>query len=188
LLYHGLYDGVLPAKQSDDGIIGDEERIFLKNAGVPLAPTSEIRLLDEEFIAYKAFTTPLEHLVVSYPIADEEGKSLLASPWIKRLREVFPGLEEVEWALEPGKDNEKHFVLNPDVALAHLAGQFQLYKKGYPISEFWTDVYNGLLEIPSMKVKTRRVLSSLFFENKAKPLNKSTTKELYGDEIQASVS
>ncbi|MET3696311.1 ATP-dependent helicase/nuclease subunit B [Bacillus oleivorans] len=184
----GLNDGVLPQKQSDDGIIADEERILMKNAGIPLAPSSEIRLLDEDFIAYKAFTTPMEKLFVSYPIADEEGKSLLASPWIKRLKELFPKTERLTWGLEPSESSEKQFALNPDVALSHLTSQLQLYKKGYPISDFWWDVYNVLMDIPSLKTTTEKVLASLFFENKAKDLSKKITKELYGNEIQASVS
>ncbi|WP_243355328.1 helicase-exonuclease AddAB subunit AddB [Bacillus litorisediminis] len=184
----GLNDGVLPQKQTDDGIIADEERLLMKNAGIPLAPSSETRLLDEDFIAYKAFTTPMEKLFISYPIADEEGKSLLASPWIKRLKELFPTMERLTWGLEPSGEQEKQFALIPDVALSHLTSQLQLYKKGNPISDFWWDVYNALMEIPSLKTTTAKVLSSLFFENKTKALSKKITKELYGDVIQASVS
>lgn len=188
----GLNDGVLPSRPKDDGIIADEERLIMKNAGVPLAPTSDIRLLDEEFIAYKAFSTPIEQLVVSYPIADEEGKSLLASPWIKRLKELFPNMETVEWGGEASdeQDYEKmiQYAWNPQVALSNLTSQLQQYKKGYSIPGFWWDVYNALMDMPALEEKTKRVLSSLFFENKAKTLSKGLTKELYGEEIQASVS
>ena len=50
----GLNDGVLPAKQADDGVLSDEDRISLGAAGLELAPDARKKLLDEEFIAYRA--------------------------------------------------------------------------------------------------------------------------------------
>ena len=57
--------------------------------GLELAPSSKVRLLDEEFTAYKAFSTASHALYLSYPLADEEGKSLLPSPYLKRVRDVI---------------------------------------------------------------------------------------------------
>ena len=48
---------------SDDGILADEDREKIIAKGVKIAPTSKTRLLDEEFLAYKAFTTPSDNFI-----------------------------------------------------------------------------------------------------------------------------
>ena len=61
--------------------------------GFELAPTSKMKLMDETFMAYRAFTSPREKLYVSYPVADEEGKALLPSLYIARIQQLLPGTE-----------------------------------------------------------------------------------------------
>ncbi len=86
----GLNEGVLPAKISDEGILADEDREILLAAGIKVAPSSRTRLLDENFLAYKALTTPSDILYASYPLANEEGKALIPSSYIKRINDLFP--------------------------------------------------------------------------------------------------
>jgi ATP-dependent helicase/nuclease subunit B len=68
----GVNEGILPAKIADEGILSDEEREMLIAADLTVAPSSRTRLLDENFIAYKALTTSSEALYVSYPLANDE--------------------------------------------------------------------------------------------------------------------
>ena len=86
----GLNEGVLPKKFTDDGILADEDREKIIQNGLKIAPTSRTRLLDEEFIAYLAFTTPSDQLYISYPLANEEGNALMPSLYIKRMQDLFP--------------------------------------------------------------------------------------------------
>lgn len=187
----GLNDGVLPRKFSDEGILSDQDREWLRSNGIIIAPTSTEKLLDEEFIAYKAFTTPSEKLFLSFPIANEEGKGLLESPYVKKIKEMFPNGTKLEFHHEPNElsaQEQLEYIANDTVALTYLTSQFQLRKRHQPIAEIWWDVYNYLVEKPNLRKKTEKVLSSLFFENKSKKLNEKITKELYGDTIETSVS
>ena len=43
--------------------------------GFELAPTSKMKLMDETFMAYRAFTAPREKLYVSYPSCRRRRKS-----------------------------------------------------------------------------------------------------------------
>ena len=88
----GVNEGVLPAKISDDGILADEDRELLLTAGIKVAPSSRTRLLDENFLAYKAFTAPSELLYISYPLANDDGKALIPSSYIKRIKDIFPNV------------------------------------------------------------------------------------------------
>ncbi|RDU35519.1 helicase-exonuclease AddAB subunit AddB [Neobacillus piezotolerans] len=187
----GLNEGVLPAKISDDGILGDADRDMLALAGVKIGPGSTERLLDENFIAYKAFVTPADKLYISYPLANAEGKSLIPSSYIKRMEDLFPGCDKWMIVADPADLNEEEqlsFVSSKETALAYLTSQLQLKQRNYPIYTFWWDVYNYFAENPRLRGKARTVLSSLFYTNRTVKLPSSLAAELYGEDIQGSVS
>lgn len=186
----GMNEGILPAKISDEGILADEDREQLLRVGMKVAPDSRTRLLDEHFLAYMAFTTPSEVLYVSYPLANDEGKAIIPSSYVKRIEELFPTRHEHLYVSEPSelKETEQlRFVSNRGTTLSYLASQLQLKKKNYPINEFWWDVYNDYAN-GNWKEQAQKVLASLFYANKTKKLPDAITEELYGDTIQASVS
>ncbi|WP_433748804.1 helicase-exonuclease AddAB subunit AddB [Falsibacillus pallidus] len=187
----GLNDGVIPAKISEEGVLADDDREMLLSTGLNIAPSSRKKLLDEEFIAYKALTTPSEQLVLSYPLANEEGRALMPSPYIKRIKEMFPDLSEKLVVNDPAElfeEDQKEYISHPNVAIAYLTTQLQLKKNHYPMAGFWWDVYNYYMESPLWKENARLILSSLFFQNRAKPLDEGISKSIYGEEILASVS
>jgi ATP-dependent helicase/nuclease subunit B len=186
----GVNEGILPAKIADDGILSDDERETLIGADLVVAPSSRTRLLDENFIAYKALTTPSESLYVSYPLANDEGKALIASSYIKRLKDMYPNAEEHFYgtdAAELTEGEQLNFVTNYKTTLSYLTSQLQLKKRNYPISDLWWDVYNFYIN-GEWKGRAEKVFSSLFYTNQAVQLSKETADELYGDTIQASVS
>ncbi|MGN7296838.1 helicase-exonuclease AddAB subunit AddB [Ferdinandcohnia sp. SAFN-114] len=187
----GANDGVLPARPNEEGVFSESDRETLGDAGLQLAPGSRETLLDENFIIYCALTSPQEALYISYPLANEEGKSLLPSPIIKRLKDLFPNAEEKFYMNEPSElpaIEQLEYIVNPDVALSSLATQLQAWKKQYPIQDLWWDVYNYFANHDEMKYKSQLVLSSLFYKNQPNKLSKEITDALYGDHIQGSVS
>lgn len=187
----GLTEGVLPAKFSEDGLLSDDERETLLSRGLKIAPGSRIRLLDEEFHAYHAFTTPSDRLYITYPLADEEGKSLIPSSYIQRLTELFPNIPKLSlWAdpFERPEEEQFGFVANKHTTLSHLTAQLQLKKKNYPIYDFWWDVYNDFITDGQWVDSAKKALSSLRYQNIARRLSPETSRELYGEQIRASVS
>ncbi|MEH7251632.1 helicase-exonuclease AddAB subunit AddB [Neobacillus niacini] len=186
----GVNEGVLPAKIADDGILSDDEREMLIAADLTVAPSSKTRLLDENFIAYKALTTPSEALYVSYPLANDEGKALISSSYIKRLKDMYPEVTEHFYGTDPAELSEAeqlNFVTNYKTTLSYLTAQLQLKKRNYPISDLWWDVYNFYIK-GEWKGRAEKVFSSLFYTNQTVQLSKEIADELYGDTIQASVS
>ncbi len=83
----GVNEGVIPAAPMDEGMLSDEEREVLGAAGIELAPTTRQTLLEEQFVMYQMVTRASEKLYISCPLADEEGKTLLASSFIKKIKE-----------------------------------------------------------------------------------------------------
>jgi ATP-dependent helicase/nuclease subunit B len=187
----GLNDGVFPAKFSDDGILADDDRESLISSGLKIGPSSRIKLLDEQYLAYKAFTLPSEVLYLTYPLANEEGKGLMPSSFINRIKELFPNHQEHFFVSDTNELPERQqleYAANKKTTLSHLTTQLQLKKRNYPIYDFWWDVYHYYLGNEEWNKPARKVLSSLFYTNSTVQISSDLTKELYGEQIQASVS
>ncbi|WAA13034.1 helicase-exonuclease AddAB subunit AddB [Fervidibacillus halotolerans] len=186
----GLNDGILPKKYEDESIFSDEDRQMLQALGMNLAPSTKERLADEEFIAYKAFTVASDYLILTYPLADSEGKALVPSPYLKRLKDMFPDQEELFFGNEPNdvsQEEQLEYLVNWNEAITYVTYQLQLLKKNYPIEPIWWDGYNLLIN-SEKKQDAMNVFSSLFYKNQPMPLTERTAKELYGEKLQGSIS
>ncbi|MCP8968239.1 helicase-exonuclease AddAB subunit AddB [Ectobacillus ponti] len=189
----GANEGVIPAVVTEEGMLSDEERELLLQNGVELAATSRQKLLDEQFVIYQTLTRASDKLYVSCPLADEEGKTLMPSSLFKKLKGLFPGVQEAFLTndvndLPPAK--QLSYVTTPAVTLSSLTQQLQTWKRyGYDLNlSFWWDVYNFYAEAPEWREAGKRVLGSLFYENRARRLRPEVSRELYGDVIKGSVS
>ncbi|WP_028402539.1 helicase-exonuclease AddAB subunit AddB [Ectobacillus panaciterrae] len=189
----GANEGVIPAAILDEGVLSDEERETLLASGIELAPTGRQKLLDEQFVIYQALTRSSHKLYITCPLADEEGKMLLPSSLLKKIKGMFPRVNEIfltndvnDYAIE----KQVSFVATPAVTLSYLTQQLQNWKRyGFQGNlSFWWDVYNFYVTAPEWKMRSKRVLSSLFYRNEARKLNRSVSRELYGDAIRGSVS
>ena len=90
----GVNDGVLPSASKEEGILSDRDRDILKEKGIELASTTRARAFEEQFMVYTALTIPSRYLMITYPMADFEGKSLRPSIIIPRLKRVLSNVKE----------------------------------------------------------------------------------------------
>ncbi len=93
LLLIGVNEGVLPAIKKEIGLLGDEERVLLKNKGVELAPDSRRKSYEEQFLIYSVISKPLNYLYLSYPAGNLQGKALRPSSLIAKVKKLFPEIE-----------------------------------------------------------------------------------------------
>lgn len=188
----GANDGVMPAKMSEDGLLSEAERERLIEGGLEMADGSRRKLLDEQFLIYTALSTPSHHLWVSYPLADEEGKALLPSEIVKRIRRLFPNATERMLLSEPATDASEEesldFMAHPERVLSLLTVQLRDWMRGRNIAEVWWEAYNWFIREPMWKERLRRALRSLFYTNQEPTISRTISKALYGERLRASVS
>ncbi|SDC71820.1 DNA helicase/exodeoxyribonuclease V, subunit B [Paenibacillus sp. UNCCL117] len=188
----GVTEGVMPAKIAESGVLTETEREHLASAGLQLAEDGRRKLLDENFLIYNALCTPSEGLWISYPLADEEGKSLLPSDVIRRIRRLFPDVPEQLGLNEPGSrteaDEQLDYVTHPDKALSMLVVQLKQWMRGAPVHGVWWSVYNWFARQPEHSGRLARLTEALQYTNRIAPLSERTSRELYGDSIDTSVS
>ncbi|MFC5405128.1 helicase-exonuclease AddAB subunit AddB [Cohnella soli] len=188
----GANDGVLPMRFPENGLLAEEERDRLAASGMKLAPGARRKLLDEQFLAYLTLTTASDHLWISYPIANEEGQSLLPSEWIGKLRKRFPGIPLRTVAAEPSESQSEQeqvgFAVRPGRAMTHLLARLRSWKQGEALAPGWWSVYNWLAAREQWRSKLSTLVLSLNYSNEEKPLSGETSRLLYGDRLLASVS
>ncbi|MCK9909698.1 hypothetical protein MXD81_11195, partial [Microbacteriaceae bacterium K1510] len=149
----GVNDGVIPARPVEDGILDETEREYLNTMGIELAPGAKQQLMAEQFLLYQAVTRPSERLWLSCALADEEGKALLPSSVLERMRELFPELKLRVFHNEPSGDAEQDSFLlgRPSRVFGHLLSLLRQMKKGTPLSPFWWEVYDWFASDPVNK-------------------------------------
>jgi ATP-dependent helicase/nuclease subunit B len=185
----GVSDGVLPARLTGNGILTEAERERLRLCGLQLAPGVRQRLFGEQYLVYIALTRARERLYLSSPLADEEGAAIKPSQVLSRIRELLPGVKELNWPVEPDASllDELEFIANQQRSLTYLITRFREAKAGEQLEPVWHDVYNWFLA-NKKKDDYARVLSGLFYSNKEDKLPVGVVRSLYGRPLRTSVS
>lgn len=188
----GVNEGIMPKRMTEDGLLTEQEREWLLQCGVSMAESSRRKLLDEQFIIYNALAVPSTCLWISYPLADEEGKGLLPSETIRRIRLLFPDLRIQTIAAEPAsqmsEQDQLAFLAHPNKAYAYLGAQLKNDMQGEPIADLWWQVYNWLHDRKEWQLKLASLTKALQYDNREPDMPSSTSRQLYGEHLLASVS
>lgn len=185
----GTNDGVFPANGGEEGIITDDERTSLSAAGVELAKSSRHRAYDENFLVYRALTTPSHRLHISCPMADQEGKSLRPSMVITRLRKLFPAIRESSNILPPAQDAQVlEQIVSADTAFRALITALRQKADGKEILPVWEDVARWFLSHKEWQGPFNIAREAFQYRNLAQPVLKEKLAQLYGNPVVSSIS
>jgi len=193
----GMNDGVYPTRMEYEGLLSDTEREWFSQIGYELAPTSSNRLLQENFLFYRAATTPSDKLYLTYPTADEEGKALLSSLYIKKFigndktAGLLSGIQAERVVMDPIElldGNALPYLRHPRTALAHLMVQLRQAEHSRELAPEWLALKKFYQQDPYWALIFDRVHYPITHKNEAEPLETYITQELYGQKLTSSVS
>ncbi|MDP4117828.1 MAG: exodeoxyribonuclease V subunit gamma [Bacillota bacterium] len=182
----GVNDGVFPKIFSNEGIIKDEEREMLAQAGLQLSPDTVKRTFDESFIVYSTLLAPSERLYISYSLADNKGAALAPSGFIKKLKIMFPNISERNLVIAEKSPTER--LVNPGSALDRLAEAKSREREGEQIEKIWADVEKWYSEHEQYPEKYEMIKRGYCYRNAAYPISKETLDGIYKDVVYTSVS
>jgi ATP-dependent helicase/nuclease subunit B len=117
VLVLGLCEGEFPRNVGDDGLISDTEKERLAELGLELPSGRAERASDELFYVYRAFSSPREHLYLSYSKSQANGQAASPSMAISRVNALLPRLPLTDFAALPLTAR----IYSPDAALDILA-------------------------------------------------------------------
>lgn len=185
----GTNDGVFPAKGGKEGILTDDERNKLNSMGMELAKTTRDRVFDENFLIYRTLTTPSHYLRISWPIADQEGRTLRPSIIISQIKKIFPSCKQYSNILPPQSDEEVlNEVVSRQATFRQLIAVLRQKAEGKEILPVWHDIALWFLKNDGFKAELGKAIAAFRYRNIAQPIDNETIKKLYGDSFVSSVS
>lgn len=182
----GTNDGVFPSVLDENGILSDLERENLRETGLEVAKDTKSTAFEEQFLMYVTLTTMSDYLRISYPIANEEGKTLRPSIVISRLRKIFPNLCEKSNVIKEEDDIEK--ISSPKPTFNEFISQLRVKEEGLELSSIWLSVYDWFMNNKEWKEKFINISQGFNHTNYAEIVDTRRVRKLYGSKLNMSVS
>lgn len=179
----GVNDGILPASKKEEGILSDNDRNILSDIGIELASNTRNKVFEEQFLLYTVLTISSDFLMISYPMADFEGKSLRPSIVISRIKKILPKLVEESdlYDLSSYKDKLNKVISHiPTFNELILAMRKNCDEEN--VEEYWREVYKWYKDSPEYENKVKNIFKGLDYSNLKNHVNKNNLRELYANE------
>ena len=179
----GVNDGVLPSANKEEGILSDNDRNELRELGVELASDTRSRIFEEQFMVYTALTIASEYLMITYPMADFEGKSLRPSIIVPRIKKIFNKLnEESEIYNFPLKNDEYYYITAPTPTFNELIGALRREYEKEEIESGWVEAFKWFEHDNDFAEKTKSIFKGLSYTNLVERLPREKIKRLYSND------
>ncbi|MCI7814521.1 MAG: helicase-exonuclease AddAB subunit AddB [Lachnospiraceae bacterium] len=182
LFFLGMNDGWVPRNADDGGILTDQDREFLEEAKVELAPTQREKGYIQKFYLYLMMTKPSQRLYLSYCKSGSDGKAMNPSYFLSTLRRMFPALEVAD---EEKKGQEERAVVSPESGWDCLIHGLRKLRMGQE-SEEWKELYRFYYE--NCQEKTKELVDASFLEHRKETLGEEIAHSLYGEVLENSVT
>ncbi|NLY80044.1 MAG: helicase-exonuclease AddAB subunit AddB, partial [Lysinibacillus sp.] len=192
----GVNDGVYPMRIDYEGLINDGDREWFAGIDVELFPSSKYRLMEENFLMYRAISSPTYRLYVTFASSDEESKALLPSLYVQRLHTLFEvdgekTLPHKRVLIDPIEELDKGNVLSylrhPRTSLAYLMTQLKQAETEGLASE-WRALKAFYEQDHEWREVLLLVMRPLQQQKKSETLAEEITEQLYGKDLTLSVS
>lgn len=176
----GVNDGILPAANKDEGILSDRDRDLLKENGIELSSSTRAKVFEEQYMVYTALTLASDYLMISYPMADFEGKSLRSSIVIPRLKRIFPKLVEESDLFNLKEKADKYSkVTAPIPTFNELILALRRNYENEEVEAYWKDVYCWYKDNEEFYNKSGNILEGLKYSNDGEVVAREKLKKLY---------
>ncbi|MEW9939851.1 helicase-exonuclease AddAB subunit AddB [Clostridium butyricum] len=179
----GVNDGILPASKKEEGILSDNDRNILSDIGIELASNTRNKVFEEQFLLYTVLTISSDFLMISYPMADFEGKSLRPSIVISRIKKILPKLVEESDLYDISSYKDKlNKVISPIPTFNELILVMRKNCDEENVEEYWREVYKWYKDSPEYENKVKNIFKGLDYSNLKNHVNKNNLRELYANE------
>lgn len=185
----GVNDGVFPSKGAEEGILSDRDRENLRSMGLEIANDTRTNAFHEQYLIYTTLTAASSYLRVSYPIADQEGRTMRPSIVIARLRKLFSAITEASNIICSDSDEDSIQLVTQKVpTFNELVTVMRKYSEGEEVKPVWMDVFCWYLNQEEWGKRCALAKAALGYTSLAEPINADKVKKLYGSPAYSSVS
>lgn len=178
----GTIDGTFPLIAKDNGLLSDNDRHSLGQKGIEVDIDSKTKTFEEQYLVYKALTSTCENLIVTYPIADHEGKTLRPSVIISRLKKIFPNIDNKSYLIKDDITTSEEIlneISTKSPTFNALINEIKEYDDGKDINDLWLDIYRYYATDDDYKNITEKVISGLNYTNQVAKVEEDKIRKLY---------
>ncbi len=180
----GANEGVLPAYANPSSLLNNEERSQLSLQGLELGWNASSRISEENFLIYHALSQPRDRLLVSWPVADIEGRALRPSLLIRQMQRLFPQLVVISDLTEE-EESTLDLTSTPGGTFKYL---IKALRDNSVIPGAWQAVYQWYKAHPDWTAKLEMVNSGLCYQTQDQALPSEVAGQLLPSPLYASVS
>lgn len=186
----GVNDGVFPSAAMEEGILSDRDREILMNNGVELAKDTKTQAVEQRFLVYSSIANSSEYLILSYPMADYEGKTLRPSMIINRIKTLFPELKEKSDVIKIDNDDENMKLVSSTVpTFNEMIASFRKEVDGENhTNAIWHDVYRWYCRNEDWSQKCSNMFKAAAYTTQVDYISEEKAVKLYGSSLKMSVS
>ena len=179
----GANDSNLDAKNTEKGLLLNEERELLLKNDIKLTKGADYDTFKEKHMLYKLFSSPSHRLSISYPLSLATGESLQPSLYIDILKKIFIKVKE---SSELSIEDELEFVSNYSGTYDYFVENMRNYIDGYEIDNLWKDVYSWYEK--EDKENFHIINKALKYNNQMNTLEPDIVKSIYENNMTMTVS
>lgn len=187
LLFLGLNDGWIPARESKGGIVSDMEREFLHESGIELSPTARENGYVQRFYLYLGLTKPSERLYLSFCRSSSDGGAMRPSYLVAVIRRLFPYLEIRD---ENVKKDPLDQITSLKTGLPYLAENLRLLREkgGEALRKRTGKLLQLYQEDEGFGKQAEALVDAAFLVLGQEKIDSLTAKALYGEVLENSVT
>lgn len=185
----GVNDGIFPACSDKEGVLSDRDRENLRAAGLEIAKDTRTKAFEEQYLIYTTLTTAGRYLRLSYPIADNEGRSMRPSIVISRFRKIFPEILEYSNIINNATDEEAiKLITNRIPTFNELVSVLRKRSEGFEVKTLWWDVYRWYVNQSDWLLQCDSAKAALNYTNQVIPVDTKKVRTLYGNPAYSSIT
>ncbi len=182
LFFIGVNDGIVPMRKEKGSLLSDQERSFLTEQKIELAPTAREESFQQRFYLYLMMTKPSRRLVLSYCGVGADGKSRRASYLIAELRRMFPGLSFGQSCSE---------IYSVSEGCEKLIEGLRSYRSGElkeEDQEQFLELYRWFFASEDHRESVEKLVEAAFYIYEKQGLGHAVARALYGNILSGSVT
>lgn len=182
----GANEGSLPKVKQEREIFSEGERRQLKNQGFFLKAGQDIFFAEQKLSLYQILCKPDHELYISYPLSDEEGKSLEPSFYVERFKKAGA----VETRSQSGTIQSDIFekITTPLATLDILIQQKRQESHEEIDHSIWKEVEFWYQQDCHWNSEYRAIEEAFYHKNQLSSLGKKWAKTVYGDRLRGGVN
>ena len=179
----GMNDAYLPAKAESPNVLTNRDRLEIAKCGVELAPDGMQSAYQEQFYLYLMLTKPNEQLYLSYARINGKGESMGAANIITKIAAMFPNMPKQIVQREVYLDTK-------ETIYAYLAEGMKDYLQGRnrPDEKPILALYKMCRDQENYRDIYYHLHKALGFQNEEQNIGELIARQLYGENILASVT